>query len=82
MLSTDAEQDSRFQGYESVHALNIRSVLAVPLRIRDQTEGAVYLDNRIDRRLFEPAHLEYASMLADQAPISRVLNRFSTYLIS
>ncbi|MBD3869026.1 MAG: sigma 54-interacting transcriptional regulator [Acidobacteria bacterium] len=70
MLSTDAEQDSRFKGFESVHALNIRSVLAVPLRIRDVTEGAVYLDNRIDRRLFEPAHLEYASMLADQAGIA------------
>jgi transcriptional regulator with GAF, ATPase, and Fis domain len=70
MLSTDAEQDSRFQGFESVHALNIRSVLAVPLRIRDETEGAVYLDNRIERKLFEPAHLDYASMLADQAGIA------------
>ena len=70
MLSTDAEQDQRFKGFESVHALNIRSVLAVPLRIRDETEGAVYLDNRIDRRLFEPAHLDYASMLAEQAGIA------------
>ncbi len=70
LLSTNLENDRRFRGSESIHALQIRSVLAVPLRIRDQVAGAIYLDNRLTRHLFEPRHLELTSMLADQAGIA------------
>ncbi len=70
LLSTDAEADDRLSGFESVHDLKIRSVLAVPLPIRDELAGAIYLDNRLGRKLFTSFHLELVSRLADQAAIA------------
>jgi len=70
VLSTDADADERFARFESVRDLRIRSVLAAPLRIKDDIVGAIYLDHRFDRRVFTPAHLEITTRLADQAALA------------
>jgi transcriptional regulator with GAF, ATPase, and Fis domain len=70
LLSTDADSDERFAGFESVRDLQIRSVLAVPLCIKDEIAGAIYLDNRFDRQIFTTTHLEIASRLGDQAALA------------
>jgi transcriptional regulator with GAF, ATPase, and Fis domain/predicted ATPase len=70
LLSADAASDERLSTFESVRDLEIRSVLAVPLRIRDEAAGAVYLDNRLGRGLFHAGHLDLLSRLADQAALA------------
>jgi transcriptional regulator with GAF, ATPase, and Fis domain len=70
MLSADVEGDERFSGFQSVHDLKIRSVLAVPLPIREELAGALYLDSRLGQRVFTPFHLELVSRLADQAALA------------
>jgi len=70
LLSTDVDSDERFAGFESVRDLQIRSVLAVPLRIKDEIAGAIYLDNRFDRRIFTSTHLEITARLGDQAALA------------
>ena len=47
-LSTvDAAQDARLSAATSVHALALRSVLALPIRLHDEVVGLVYLEDRL-----------------------------------
>ncbi len=53
--------------HASVHALRLRSVLAVPLVARGETLGVVYLDDRGRRGAFGPRELSWVRLLASQA---------------
>ncbi|HTJ83555.1 MAG TPA: sigma 54-interacting transcriptional regulator, partial [Polyangiaceae bacterium] len=52
---------------ESVHALKLRSVLAVPLVARGVPLGVVYLDDRVRRGAFGEAELTWVRTLAQLA---------------
>ena len=54
----DASEDPRLLNYPSVQALGLRSILAVPFRLRKQTIGAVYLDNRTSSSTFDGVDLD------------------------
>lgn len=69
VLSVDAFTDSRFSGAESIVASHIVSILCVPLVIRDQPAGAIYLDHR-SQRLFTENDLEFLLAFADQAAVA------------
>ncbi len=56
--------------HASVHALRLRSVLAVPLVARGETLGVVYLDDRGRRGAFGPRELSWVSLLASQAALA------------
>jgi serine/threonine-protein kinase PknK len=47
--------------HHSVHALKLRSVLAVPLVARGEALGVAYLDDRIRRGAFGPREIDWAS---------------------
>jgi transcriptional regulator with GAF, ATPase, and Fis domain/tetratricopeptide (TPR) repeat protein len=67
VLSVDAAADERFDDSRSISHLNLRSVLAVPLRFRGQLLGAAYVDHRLRRGNFgedDLAHMEAFSDLA------------------
>ena len=49
LLSTDAREDPRFNASASVHELQLRSVVAIPLRLKGEVAGA--LGRRIDARV-------------------------------
>lgn len=51
----------------SIHALKLRSVLAVPLVARGEVLGVVYLDDRTRRDAFGAKELAWVSLLAVQA---------------
>ncbi len=70
LLCSDAESDERLLQYESLRELRIRSVLAVPLRVKSEVAGAIYLDTRLDRGVFTPRHLELTTRLSDQAALA------------
>jgi transcriptional regulator with GAF, ATPase, and Fis domain len=70
IVSADAISDPELPAAASVAALKLRSLLCVPLRVRDQTVGCVYMDNRFETGLFSPSDLPILQGFADQAAIA------------
>ncbi len=56
--------------HRSVHALKLRSVLAVPLVARGEALGVAYLDDRVRRGAFGPKELEWARTIAALAGLA------------
>ena len=52
LLADNAYKDERLQGNASVANFALRSVLCVPLLLRDKVIGAVYVDNRLQSGIF------------------------------
>jgi signal transduction histidine kinase len=70
ILSSNAQEDDRFSGRESVVGYQLRSIMCAPLRVRDQTLGAVYVDNRLFSGVFEKDDLGLLVTFANQAAIA------------
>ncbi len=56
--------------HASVHALRLRSVLAVPLLARGETLGVVYLDDRVRKGAFGPRELAWVRVVASHAAMA------------
>jgi Nif-specific regulatory protein len=70
IMSADARADDRFIDSDSVISDNIISTLCVPLVIREQIAGAIYVDHRQTRHLFSQRDLNFLEAFADQAAIA------------
>jgi len=70
ILSHDALEDERFCDFESVMALKIRSMAAVPLRLRDKFIGVIYVDSIKNRRNFNEKSLHFLEAFANQAALA------------
>ncbi len=70
LITTDALADARFKTQQSVILRNLRSILAVPLLIRGECIGAVYVDNPFKSGIFKDEDLEFLQVLAHQAAIA------------
>ncbi len=55
--------------HQSVHALKLRSVLAVPLVARGEALGVAYLDDRVRRGAFGPREISFARTIASLAAL-------------
>ena len=47
VLTTNAQEDPRFGGQDSIITYNLRSILCVPLKVREELIGVIYADNRL-----------------------------------
>lgn len=56
--------------HHSVHALKLRSVLAVPLIARGETVGVVYLDDRMRRGAFGSSELAWVRLVGTIAAVA------------
>jgi transcriptional regulator with GAF, ATPase, and Fis domain len=56
--------------HASVHALRLRSVLAVPLVARGEALGVVYLDDRVRKGAFGARELAWVRVVASQAAMA------------
>ncbi len=56
--------------HDSVHALKLRSVLAVPLLARGEPLGVVYLDDRVRRGAFGARELAWVRLVATLAALA------------
>jgi transcriptional regulator with GAF, ATPase, and Fis domain/tetratricopeptide (TPR) repeat protein len=56
--------------HESVHALKLRSVLAVPLIARGEALGVVYLDDRVRRGAFGPKEMAWVRLVGAVAAVA------------
>ncbi|MCP4422924.1 MAG: response regulator [Chloroflexi bacterium] len=66
----NAMADPRFVTSHSVLALNLRSVLCVPLITQNRTIGAIYVENRSMRGLFRKKDVQPLELFANQAAVS------------
>ncbi|NOZ57146.1 MAG: GAF domain-containing protein [Calditrichaeota bacterium] len=70
VLSTDAAVDARFSASESVLDAQVRSVACVPLVVRGQVQGAIYVDSLTGRGRFNQETLLFLTAFASQAAIA------------
>ncbi|WP_437680854.1 sigma 54-interacting transcriptional regulator [Sorangium sp. So ce131] len=70
VVTVDAQEDERFREHASVHAMRLRSVIAVPIRSPDGVLGALYLDNRFRRARFAPDDVDLLLAFADQLALA------------
>lgn len=70
LLTTNAQRDPRFDKQESVITLNLRSILCVPLKVKDELTGVIYADNRIRTGLFTETELNLLIAFANQAAVA------------
>lgn len=57
VLSTNAMSDKRFTKGDSVQRMRIRSAICSPIRFRERTFGAIYVDSSIANYTFTPEQL-------------------------
>lgn len=70
VVTTNAQEDDRFNAHESVMSYSLRSILCVPLIYRNQVNGVVYADNRVRQALFGDRELALLVSFANQASIA------------
>jgi PAS domain S-box-containing protein len=70
VLTTNAREDPRFGGQESIIAFNLRSILCVPLSVKSELIGVIYTDNRIRSGIFSESDRDLLLAFADQAAVS------------
>jgi adenylate cyclase len=70
ILTTNAQEDPRFGGQESIVVHNLRSILCVPLKAKAELIGVIYADNRIRSGIFREAERDLLTVFADQAAIA------------
>ncbi|MBF8285267.1 MAG: hypothetical protein HW378_4182, partial [Anaerolineales bacterium] len=70
VVTTNAQADPRFSAQESVVGYNLRSIVAVPLKVKGVVTGVIYVDNRIRTGLFGERERDLLSAFANQAAIA------------
>lgn len=70
VITSDAQIDPRFNMRQSVRLLGLRSLLCVPLRVKDKSLGAIYVDNRVQTGIFALADLELLNAIGSSAAIA------------
>lgn len=70
VLTTNAQEDPRFESQFSVAAYHLLSILCVPLSIKDHLIGVIYVDNRAHSGVFHQENFDLISAFANQAAIA------------
>jgi PAS domain S-box-containing protein len=70
ILTTDAQEDERFSAQESVVSYNLRSILCLPLLVKDRLTGVIYADNRVQSGIFTEKERDLLFDFANQAAIA------------
>ncbi|MDP3025112.1 MAG: GAF domain-containing protein [candidate division Zixibacteria bacterium] len=63
----DASQEERFKNKHSILDLQLKSILSVPLKIKQKLLGLIYLENRSIVGMFTPDQAELLEVFANQA---------------
>ena len=70
IVTSNAQTDTRFSDQASILRYSLRSILCVPLRVRDGTIGVIYVDNSAKSGLFSDSDREMLDALAIQAAVA------------
>lgn len=81
VYTSDAQEDERYANQKSVVELHLRSIMCVPLKIKNIVIGIIYLDNSSQAKLFLKSDLYLFELFAQQAAIAihnaQLYNRLS-----
>ncbi len=81
VYASDAQEDERYANQQSVVELHLRSIMCVPLKIKSNVIGVIYLDNSSQAKLFLKSDLYLFELFAQQAAIAihnaQLYNRLS-----
>jgi len=69
VLTSDAQQDPRFQERHSIVLGGLRSVMAVPLAVEGRISGMIYVDNPFHTNRFTQRDLQLLTLIAGVAAI-------------
>jgi len=67
VYTSDAQSDERYAHQKSILELHLRSIMCVPLKIKNSVIGVIYLDNSSEAKLFLKSDLFLFELLAQQA---------------
>ncbi len=70
VLTTNAQEDPRFGTQTSIIAYSLRSILCVPLKVKDELIGLIYADNRIRSGIFSANERDLLTAFANQAAVA------------
>jgi sigma-B regulation protein RsbU (phosphoserine phosphatase) len=70
ILTSDAQLDARFNMRQSIMAKGLRAILCVPIKIKDQQIGIIYVDNRLRAGIFTTDDLDLLNSIASSAAIA------------
>ncbi|GAB4420217.1 MAG: hypothetical protein Kow002_08440 [Anaerolineales bacterium] len=70
ILTTNAQEDPRFGAQESIIAFNLRSILCVPLKVKNDLIGVIYADNRIRTGIFSESERDLLDAFSNQAAVA------------
>ena len=70
LLTVDAGADDSLAHSESIVGFALLSILAVPLKVRDEVIGVAYCDNRVMAGLFKENELDLLTSFGQQAAVA------------
>jgi adenylate cyclase len=70
VMTTNAKEDPRFNGTESIIAYKLRSILCVPLMVKSYLIGVIYTDNRLQAGIFSDPEKDLITAFANQAAVA------------
>lgn len=70
LISTNAQDDSRFSHVDSIHQLKLKSVLAIPIHAQNEKIGVIYLESRFKSGRFSSADERLLTAFGDQVAIA------------
>ncbi len=70
VITTNAQEDKRFQDAVSIVSYSLRSILCVPLKVKGEVTGVIYTDNKIHAGLFTDATRDLLLAFANQAAVA------------
>ena len=69
IVTTNAQEDEQYRDYRSVAMLNLMYIVAVPLLVKGEAKGTIYLDSTT-RGQFDSERVTLLKMLANNAAIA------------
>jgi putative nucleotidyltransferase with HDIG domain len=70
VLTTNAQEDPRFGKEASVIMLQLRSILCVPMKLKEDIIGVMFVDNRVQTGHFKESDLDLLSAFAEQSAMA------------
>jgi PAS domain S-box-containing protein len=70
IVTTDAGADERFDSQQSIIRHGLRSILCVPLLLKQTVTGVIYADNRVKSGIFGEQELQLLQNFANQAAVA------------
>lgn len=70
VVTLNAQEDDRFSAQHSVVSYRLRSILCVPLILKEEIIGVIYADNRVASGIFSDGDRDLLAAFADQAAVA------------